>query len=61
MGQLRNKCEVDSTSATQSHNGFSDGFSKIYAWIYVHEDEWDQDGVSLETWFFADYDIQIHC
>ena len=32
-----------------------------HAWIYVYKDDWDQDGVSLETWFFADYDIQIHC
>ena len=29
-----------------------------YAWIYVHEDDWDQDGVLLETWFLADYNIQ---
>ena len=32
-----------------------------YAWIYVHKDDRDQDGVLLEIWFFADYDIQIHC
>ena len=32
-----------------------------YTWIYVHEDEWDQDRVLLETWILADYDIQIHC
>ena len=32
-----------------------------YAWIYVHEDYWDQGGVLLEIWFLADYDIQIHC
>ena len=31
------------------------------AWIYVHEDDLDQDGVLLETWFLSDYDIQIHC
>ena len=31
------------------------------AWIYVHEDDWDQDGTLIETWFLADYDIQIHC
>ena len=33
---------------------------KNYTWIYVHEDEWDQDKVLLETWFLADYDIQSH-
>ena len=32
-----------------------------YAWIYGHEDDWDQGGVLLETWFLADYDIQMHC
>ena len=32
-----------------------------YAWIYVHEDDWDKNGVLLETWFLADYGIQIHC
>ena len=32
-----------------------------YAWIYVHEDDWDQEGDLLETWFSADYDIQIRC
>ena len=26
-----------------------------YAWIYVHEDDWDQDGVLLETWLLAIY------
>ena len=30
-----------------------------YAWIYVREDDWDQEGVLLEIWFLADYDIQI--
>ena len=33
---------------------------KNYAWIFVHEDDWDQDGVLSETWFLADYDIQTH-
>ena len=32
-----------------------------YAWIYVREDDRDQDGVMLEIWFLVDYDIQIHC
>ena len=32
-----------------------------FAWIYVHEDDWDQDGVLLEIWFLAGYDILIHC
>ena len=27
-----------------------------YAWIYVHEDDWDQDAVLLETWLLAIYD-----
>ena len=31
-----------------------------YVWIYIDEDDWDQDGVLLETWFPADYDIKIH-
>ena len=31
-----------------------------YGWIYVQEDDWDQDRVLLETWFLADYVIQIH-
>ena len=30
------------------------------AWVYVHKDDWDQDGVFLETWFLADYDIQTY-
>ena len=30
---------------------------EYYVWIYVQEDDWDQDGVLLETWFLADYDI----
>ena len=32
-----------------------------HTWIYVHEDDWDQDEVLLETWFYANYDVQIHC
>ena len=32
-----------------------------YAWIYVPEDDSDQNGILLEIWFLADYDIQIHC
>ena len=28
-----------------------------YAWIYVHEDDWDLDGIMLETRLFEDYDI----
>ena len=59
MGQLSKKCVVDSTSAPHLHNGSAN--LENYAWIYVHEDDWDQDGVLLETWFLADYDIQIHC
>ena len=31
---------------------------KNYTWIYVHEDDWDQDGALLQTWFRADYDIK---
>ena len=31
-----------------------------YAWVYVHKDDWDQDGVFLETWFLGDFDIQTH-
>ena len=30
-----------------------------YAWIYVREDDLDQDGVLLEIWFLANCDIQI--
>ena len=32
-----------------------------YAWIYVHEDNWNQDAVLVETWFLVDDDIQVHC
>ena len=32
-----------------------------YAWTYVHEDDWNQDGVLLETWFLVIYDTLIHC
>ena len=32
-----------------------------YAWIYIREDDWDQDVVLLEIWFLADYNIKIHC
>ena len=53
MGQWSKKCVVDSTSAPHLHNGFCDTW-KLW-W-----DDWDQDGVLLETWFLADYDIQIH-
>ena len=58
MGQLSKKCVVDSTSAPNLH---SSGNLENYAWIYVHEDDWDQDGVLLGTSFLANYDIQIHC
>ena len=59
MGQWSKKCVVDSTSAPHLHNGFSESWKT--AWIYVREDDWEQDGVLLEIWFLADYDIQIHC
>ena len=58
MGQWSKKYEVDSTS--KSHIMDSANLEN-YAWIYVHEGDWDQDGVLLGTWFLADYDIQINC
>ena len=57
MGQWSKKCETDSTWKPHLHNGFSKSCRLVNAWIYVFEDNWDQDGVLLETWFLADYDI----
>ena len=44
-----------STSKLHLHNG-SVNLQNI-AWIYVHGDYWDQDRVSLEAWFLANYEI----
>ena len=37
------------------------GNPENYAWIYIHEDDRDQDGVLIEILFLVDYDIEIHC
>ena len=44
--QLQNRIYIMDSANLENH-----------AWIYVHEDDWDQDGVLLETWFLVDYDI----
>ena len=59
MREWSKKCEVDSTSAP--HLIMDSANLENYAGIYVHEDDWDLDGVLLESWFLPDYDIQLHC
>ena len=58
MVQWSKKCEWFIFSTTVINDSAN---LENYAWIYAHEDDWDQHWVLLETWFLADYEIQMHC